>query len=150
MATKAEIEDFLSQRKLAVVGVSRGGKKYGNAAFRELKAKGYQVYPVNPRADVIEGERCYPGLVDLPETVGGVVVVVPPAEAEKVVRDAAKAGIRRVWLQPGAESEDAVRFCEENGLTVIHRECILMFATPTAFYHPAHRGLNSLMGKLPK
>lgn len=86
MTTKAAVRDFLDQRTLAVVGVSRQGKKFGNAAYNELKAKGYQVYPVHPHADTLEGDRCYPSLSALPEPVGGALIVVPPHETEKVVK----------------------------------------------------------------
>jgi predicted CoA-binding protein len=150
MTSKAIVADFVSQRNLAVVGVSRQGKKFGNMAFRELKAKGYKLLPVHPQAEAIEGERCYPSLTALPEPVGGVLVVVPPAETEKVVREAAAAGITRIWMQQGAESAEAIKFCQENGLNAVHGECILMFAEPAAWFHRAHRWIWRLLGKLPK
>lgn len=150
MTSRAAVEDFLSQKTLAVVGVSRKGKKFGNAVYNDLKKKGYRVFPINPKAEVVEGDRCYPNLGALPKPVGGVVIVVPPAETEKVVRDATQVGIRRIWLQQGAESETAIRFCEENGISVVTGECILMFAEPLAFYHRPHRWVWRLLGKLPR
>ena len=150
MSSKAAVTDFVAQRKLAVVGVSRQGKKFGNMAFRELKAKGYRLLPVHPQAETIEGEPCYPSLAALPEPVDGVLVVVPPAETEKVVREAAAAGIKRIWMQQGAESPAAIRFCQENGLDAVHGECILMFAEPAAWFHRAHRWVWKLVGKLPR
>lgn len=150
MTTRAAVDDFLAQRTLAVVGVSRKGQKFGNMAFRELKKKEYQVFAVNPNAEEIEGERCYPGLKALPKEVGGVLIVVPPEQTEQVVRDAAEAGIRRVWMQQGAESESAIRFCEEEGISAVHGECILMFAEPTGFGHRMHRWVWGLLGKLPE
>ena len=150
MTSKAAVEDFLAQKTLAVVGVSRGGKKFGNMAYKELRAKGYQVIPVHPNADSIEGDRCYPSLSALPEQVGGVLIVVPPDETEKVVREAVEAGIRRVWMQQGAESEAAIQTCEEQGVSAIHGECILMFAEPTGFGHRMHRWIWGMLGKLPR
>jgi predicted CoA-binding protein len=150
MTSRGAVGDFVSQRKLAVVGVSRKRMKFGNLAFRELRGKGYKLFPVHPFAEAIEGERCYPSLSMLPEPVDGVLIIVPPAQAEQVVRDAAGAGIRRVWLQQGAESAAAIRFCEENGISAVHGECILMFAEPAAFYHRLHRWVGKLLGKLPR
>jgi len=150
MTSKAIVTDFVSQKKLAVVGVSRQGKKFGNMAFRELKAKGYKLLPVHPQAETIEGERCYPSLAALPESVDAVLVVVPPAETEKVVREAAAAGIKRVWMQQGAESPAAIKVCQDNGLSAVHGECILMFAEPAAWFHRAHRWAWKLLGKLPR
>jgi predicted CoA-binding protein len=150
MTSKAAVADFVSQRKLAVVGVSRKKMKFGNLAFRELKRKGYKLFPVHPHAEQLEGERCSASLAALPEPVEGVLVIVPPAQAEQVVREAAAAGIRRVWLQQGAGSPAAIRCCEENRISVVHGECILMFAEPAAWYHRAHRWVWGLLGKLPR
>ncbi len=137
--TKASVTDFLSQPVLAVVGASRNPQKFGNSIYRDLKAKGYKVLPVNPHAETVDGDPCYPNLAALPETPGGIIVVVPPAETEKIVREASAAKITRVWLQRGAESPEAVAYCAANGMQVISGECILMFAEPAAFYHRIHR-----------
>ena len=72
------------------------------------------------------GDRCYPSLRDLPEPVGAALIMVAPAQTEAVVRDAAAAGIKQVWMQQGAESAAAVKFCQENGISEVHGECILM------------------------
>ncbi len=148
--TQLAVSDFLSQRELALVGISRGGKKFGNMVLKELKAKGYQVHPVHPQAPEIGGQPCWPSVLELPVKVGGVVVVVPPSETEKVVRDIVKAGIPRVWMQRGSESAAAIRLCRENGISVVHGACILMFAEPTVFFHRAHRWVWRMLGKLPR
>jgi predicted CoA-binding protein len=96
MTSRGVVDDFVSQRKLAVVGVSRKRMKFGNLAFRALRGKGYKLFPVHPFAEGIEGGRCYPSLSMLPEAVDGVLIIVPPAQAEQVVRAAAAAGIRAV------------------------------------------------------
>jgi predicted CoA-binding protein len=150
MTSKTAVDDFVSQKTLALVGVSRQPKKFGNYAFRELTQRGYRVFPVHPVAEIIEGEKCYPSLRQLPEAVGGVVAIVPPTQTEKVVREAAAAGIKRVWMQQGAASPDAIRFCQESGISEIHGECILMFASPIKSVHNVHRWVWRLLGRLPK
>jgi hypothetical protein len=149
MTSKQAVEEFIGLPAMAIVGVSRGGKKFGNIAYRELKSKGYRLHIVHPEAETIEGAPCFRSLADLPEPVGGVLVVVPPNQAEETVRQAAAAGIRRVWLQQGAESPDAVRLCEENGMSHVEGECILMFARPR-FPHLAHRWVWGWLGRLPR
>ncbi len=149
MTSRAAVDDFISQEALAVVGVSRDPKKFGSAVYADLKTKGYRVYPVNPKAESIEGERCYPNLSALPEKVGGVIIVVPPQETIKVVQEAKQAGIRRVWMQQGAELQEAVRFCEENGIQAVAGECIFMFVRPAAFFHRMHAWVWGVMGKAP-
>lgn len=150
MLTKAMIEDFISQPTLAIVGVSRHANKFGNIAFRELKTKGYQLYLVHPSGEVIEGVQSYPSLKELPIKVGGVLVSVPPAQAEKVVQEAHIAGIYRIWLQQGAESTSAIEYCQKNGMNVIYKQCILLFAQPLTFFHKPHRWVVQLLGQLPK
>ncbi len=149
MNTKAVVDEFLSQRTLALVGISRGGKKFGNIVLREMTTKGYRILPVNPKAEEIQGEKCFSSLRELPERVGGVIVVVPPAETERVVREAHETGISRIWMQQGAESDSAVEYCRQNGMQEVHGRCILMFAPDAAFPHRAHRFFLGLFGKLP-
>ncbi len=149
MTTRELVNDFLAQKKVALVGASTTGKKFGNLAWKELAVKGYEVFAVHPRAESIAGRPCWRSLADIPEEVGGVVISVPPAETEKVVREVVAARVPRVWLQQGSESAEAIRFCEENGVNVVHGECILMFVEPTAFFHKVHRWLWGLLGKLP-
>jgi predicted CoA-binding protein len=149
MTTRAEVEAFLSGRTLAVVGVSRSGKKFGNTIYRELRGKGYRLVPVHPEAERIEGDRCVRSLGELPGPVDGAVLVTPPAVTEALVEEAAAAGVPRLWLQQGAASERAVALCRERGIPCVHGECILMFAEPTAGIHRLHRWLWRLLGKLP-
>jgi predicted CoA-binding protein len=150
MNSRQAIDDFMSQRTLALVGISRGGGKFGNAIFKELRAKAYRVFPVHPQAFEVQGHSCWPSLLQLPEKVGGVVIVVPPAETEKVVRDVVQAGIPRVWMQQGSESPAAIRHCQENGVQVVSGQCLLMFLEPAAFFHRVHRWFWKILGKLPR
>ena len=151
MVTKREIDEFLAQKTLAIVGVSRGGKKFGNMILKDLTRIGYRLLPVHPEAAEVDGVKAFPSLAALPEPVGGVIVVVPPARTEAVVKEAAAQGIRRVWLQQGAESAAAIKFCEEHGISVVHGECVLMYPKPaTAWFHGAHRWIWDLIGRTPK
>jgi len=149
MTSRADIEEILGQRTLALVGASARGRKFGNVVLAELRAKAYEVLPVHPRASSVDGVPCHASIADLPDRVGALVIVVPPARAEEVVREAAEAGIRRIWMQQGAESDAALRTCREQGLTVVHGECILMFAEPVRSVHRVHRWLWRLLGRLP-
>lgn len=150
MNSKKSVNEFLAQKKIAVVGVSRKKTKFGNAIYKELKQKGYQVFPINPRIIDYEGDTCYPNLLSLPEKIDAVIINVPPAQTEQVVKEVKAAGIKKVWLQQGSQSDTAVKFCEENGIDCVSNECILMFAQPTAFFHRAHKWVWGVMGKLPQ
>jgi hypothetical protein len=149
MTSRSDVQRFVAERTLALVGVSRSGKKFGNMVLKELAGKGYTIYPVHPEAATIDGHRAFRSLADLPTAPGGVVVVVPPAQAAGVVRDAYEAGITNVWLQQGAVSPDAVRYGAEHGMNVVDGECILMFTDPQAWHHRTHRWIWKVLGKLP-
>ena len=130
MTTREAIRNFLDQKTLAVVGVSRSEKKFSYRLYKTLKTKGYQLFPVNPNTARIDEEICFCNIQSLPQPVDGVVIVVPPNQTEKVVKDAVAAGINHIWIQQGAESEEAIGFCKKNGINVIHHQCILMFRRP--------------------
>lgn len=149
MTAKIIVEEFVAQPALAVVGVSRNPQKFGNTVYRELKAKGYRVYPLHPQAETLEGDRAYPDFKSLPEAVGGVWINISPEKSEQAVRDAFAAGIRRVWFQQGAESEAALAFCRQNDIAEVHGECLLMFVRGEAFPHNLHRWVWKVLGKLP-
>lgn len=143
------VRDFVSQRRLALAGVSRSGRKFGNLLLRELKARDYEVVPVHPGASELQGLPCAKSLAELAGRVDGLVVVTPPSEAAKLVREAADAGLGRVWLQQGAESDEAVRIARERGVALVHGHCLLMFLPGTGGIHGFHRLLWRFLGKLP-
>jgi predicted CoA-binding protein len=144
------IDDFLAQRSLALLGVSRDGQTgFGNAVRKELAEKGYTLHVVHPAADRIGDAPCAHSLAEVAGEVGGVVLVTPPAETAKLIDELASLGIRRVWIQQGAESPEVLRRCDELGLAAVHGECILMFAEPTAWFHRAHRWARGTFGDLP-
>lgn len=113
------IDEFLSGRRFAVVGASRDRAKFGNTVLRTYLSSGYEVVAVHPRETEIEGVRCVAGVADLPDDVWGVSIVTPPEITETLVAAIAQRGIRRAWLQPGAESPRALSLARELGLSVI-------------------------------
>ncbi|HLX11333.1 MAG TPA: CoA-binding protein [Bacteroidota bacterium] len=121
-----DVEDFILQTKIAIVGASNDRNKYGNVAYLNLRGKGYTVYPVNPKEQTIEGDKCYASLASLPEKVGGVVIVVPPVVGVRIVQEAYAAGIKRIWFQEGAESDEAVQYCRDHGMSVVTGQCIMV------------------------
>jgi predicted CoA-binding protein len=150
MTSKTTVDDFIAQPVLAVAGASRDSRKFGNAIYRELKTKGYRVFAVNPNAETVEGDPSYKTLADLPEKVGGVVIVTPPTVTEKLVQDAAAAGICRVWMQQGSQSPAAIKFCQDHDLNLVHGECILMYQSNPASFHKFHKFVKELFGGKPK
>jgi predicted CoA-binding protein len=120
------IKEFMAQKKFAVVGATDNPEKYGHQVLVNLKNRDYEVYPVNPRLETVEGMKCYATLSDLPAKVDVVDFVVPPAATESILKECLKLGLTRIWLQPGSESAAAIRFCEDNNLKVVHDVCVMM------------------------
>lgn len=121
------IAAFLDTGPWAVVGASRSRLKYGNKVLRCYLQHNRTAYPVNPHETRIEDVRCYPDLRHLPEQVQAISVITPPGVTEQIVEDAPASGARFMWMQPGAESPEAVARAEALGLTVISGgPCVLV------------------------
>jgi predicted CoA-binding protein len=143
---RAGVQSVLEEKRIAVVGVSRT-RGFGNVALKTLRAGGWEAFPVNPAADRVEGEPCFHSVGQVPGPVGAVVCVVPPVQTEQVVEDCQRAGIRKIWMQQGSESDAAIRRAEQAGMTVVHHACVLMYARPRGF-HRFHAFVERLRGRL--
>ena len=122
------IEEFIGFKRLAVVGVSRNSRKFGAIVYRNMKSRGYDVVPVNPSIDAFDGDTAYPSLQAIPNPVEGAVFIIPPPKVPQGLRDAAAAGIKYVWLQPGAQSNEALAVAEELGLNLVYNACVMVEA----------------------
>jgi len=121
------ITAFLEADRFAVVGASIDRSKYGNKVLRCFQQHGREVYPINARAAEVEGLKAYPSLASLPVPVKAISVITPPAITEQVVQEAAAAGVTHIWMQPGAESNQAIRTAEALGMSVIaNGPCLLV------------------------
>lgn len=120
------ISDFLAQRRFIVAGSFRNESKYAYKIFKMLKDKGYEVYPVHPTIKEVDGQRCYTSVKDVPSEIDVVNLVTPPAVTEKILIECKDKGIRKIWLQPGAENENTITFCKENNMEVVYQVCVMM------------------------
>lgn len=150
MTTKQKIEEFLNQKSIGIVGISKDERKFGNNVYKAMKTAGFNVHAVHPEIQSVAGEKCYPDFNSLPEKPGGVWIAVAPKNALAVLQNVSDAGIKNVWLQRQSESEEAIDFCIKNGINVISKECILMHAEPVKSIHRFHRGINKLFGMYPR
>ncbi len=119
-------EDMMLEKKVwAVVGANDNPEKYGNMIYKRLKSRGYTVYPINPNYDSIEGDRCYKDLSSLPEKPEVIDMVVAPKHGKSIVEEAARLGIKNLWLQPGTYNDELMSMINENGLTAV-KACVLV------------------------
>lgn len=126
MEGRGLIADFVNRRVWAVVGASQDQSKFGYRVYRSLRDAGYVVYPVNLKGGELEGAPVYRTLADLPQPPEVIDLVVPPAVTEQVVKEAHALGLTRIWMQPGAESEAAIDFCQDHGIQAVVDECAMV------------------------
>jgi uncharacterized protein len=142
MTHRELIDDFLAQKRVAVVGVSGNPKDLSRKLFSELCQRGYSVIPVNPKTSELDGQRCFARVQDIVPPVDAALLMTPPEITDQVVRDCAEAGIGRVWMHrgtgKGAVSQSAIAFCEKQGIRVVPGYCIYMFLPKAGFIHRLH------------
>ena len=114
------------ETSVAVVGATDDPTKYGSVIYRDLKRKGYAVFPVNPNRSEVDGDKAYASLDRLPETPTLVNIVVPPSVTVSILKKCLELGLNNVWLQPGAESPESLAFLQEHGFNYLANACIMI------------------------
>jgi predicted CoA-binding protein len=147
--------EFLANKRVAITGVSRQPNGHGsNIVYKRLRERGYEVFPVNPNADEVEGDRCYHDLRSLPDGVNAVVIGTRPEIAETTMRDCVALGIKHVWMHrgPGAGSvsKPAADYGRQHGIAVIDGGCPCMFGPTADIGHKAMRVLFTMNGNVPR
>ncbi len=131
-----EIRAMLTAQSYAVVGASRRPEKYGALVYQALKAAGKTVFAVNPSTETVGGDPCWPALSSLPRVPDVAVMVVAPAMTEAAALECVRLGLRQIWMQPGAESEDAIAICHENSIAVVSGGPCIMVGLRTLQFQP--------------
>lgn len=148
------IEDFLAQKRIALIGVSHKPGSFSLPVFQELIRRGYDVVPVNPHTAEFQGRRCFARVQEIQPPVQAALLMTSPEVTDTVVRDCAEAGISRVWMHrgagQGAVSPQAVEFCRERGIRVVPGQCPLMFLPASGGIHRFHGFIRKLTGRYPK
>jgi predicted CoA-binding protein len=153
---ETKVHDFLSQKRIAVAGVSRDKSHHptGNLIYDRLKKGGHDVFAVNPHMQTFEGDRCYPDLQSIPGGVDGVVIVTRPETTQRIVRDCRDAGVRRVWMHQSfrkgtSVSPEAVEYCRQHDIAVIGGACPMMYGEGADVGHRCMRWMLRFTGGLP-
>ena len=151
------VQDFLAQKRIAVVGVSDKRETGCNAAYQKFKDGGYEVFPVNPRIASFQGDTCYPDLTSIPTKPDAVFILASPKVTDQIVQQCVDLGVKHVWMhcmmgvKPGlaasttSVSQSAVDVCNANGIAVIPGSCPNQYINPDGG-HKFMRGLWNLLG----
>ena len=148
---RAIIQEFIEDKKVAIVGASPNKDNFGRSLIQELSKKDYKVFPVNPKYKEVEGIACVPGVKELPGEVENVILAIPPALTDEVIDQCVGTNVKRVWIircvVRGAYSEKAHKTCQDNGIDVVYDFCPMMFLG--GGIHQFHFWLRKTFGKLP-
>ncbi len=110
----------------AVVGASSNTEKYGYKVLRDLLEKGYKAIPINPKGGYILDQKVFKSLSDVETKPDMAIFIVQPEITEKILEEVKNLGIKKVWMQPGSESEKAIKYCEDNKIDAIHNACVII------------------------
>jgi len=147
--TKKAIETFLGGKKLAVAGVSRDPKKFGHVVYSELKKKGFDVYPVNPSIDNLDGQPVFNSVAAIPADVQHLLVITPKKNTLDVIKQAVEKGISNIWIQQMSDTKESLDYLEGKPVSLISKQCILMWMEPVSGIHKFHRTIKRIFGALP-
>jgi len=148
------IENFLAQKRIALVGISRERLNIGTDLFKALFSRGHEVSLVNPKATEMLGQRCFARVQDIHPAPDAALLLTSPGVTNSVVRDCAEAGVKRIWMYrgggQGSVSTEAVEFCREHGIELVPGQCPFMFLSPVHGVHRFHRFFFKIGGKYPQ
>ncbi len=154
MSSLRQIEDFLSQKRMAMIGVSRDPRDFSRTLFRELAARGYDIVPVNPAVSLVDDRHCYDLIGEILPPVSAALLMTPPEVTEDIVRECVAAKVNKIWLYraigSGSVSQNAVSYCREHHVELVEGYCPMMFLPGTGLVHRIHRFFSKLSGHYPK
>ena len=150
MITKKQITEFFNTKEIAISGVSRDPKKFGNHVFKDLIQKDYKIFPINPNTDKIDEEKCYSSILGLPDGINNLIILTPVHKVDESFQEAIKKGIKNIWIQQKVISKSIKDSAKNNNINLIWNKCIFMFAEPVTGPHAFHRWMLKIFGKLPK
>jgi predicted CoA-binding protein len=127
------IKKFLDKNNtIGFIGATVQKDKWGYKKYKEIKKAGFKVYPINPKYGNIDGDKCFPSLKSLMDFLHKkpdlVITIIPPKITGKIVEQCKSLGVDKIWMQPGSESEESIKFCNDNGIEVVHGICVVVDA----------------------
>lgn len=120
------IEKILDSKLWAVVGATNNQSKFGYKIYKRLKNEGYEVYPVNPVYDEVDGDHCFNSIEEIPRKVDCVNMVVSSSLGRPILEKIKNAGIETVWFQPGTWDSELISYTKSLGINAIYDHCVLV------------------------
>lgn len=153
MTTYKQIEDFLVQKKIAMIGVSRNEKNYTRSLFKELLKRGYEAVPVNPNISEIEGRQCYTRLEEISPIPDAALIFTTSVPLDNLITECVQSGVKHIWVYNGRDKgrlmEHLEEYCRSNNVSFISGFCPFMFLSEGGFIHKFHGFVSRLTGNYP-
>lgn len=149
MVKLKQIEEFIASEPIALIGVSRNPRKFGFAAFKELKDKGMNIIPVNRHATEIYQSKVYPDIGSLPPETKSLIIMTKKNETSNLIKEAKSRGFKQIWIQQGSETPEALQELAGTDINYITKQCIMMYYKPHSV-HKFHAALKRFFGGYPK
>ena len=153
MTKLAQVQSFLEQKRIAIVGVSHDPREISYTLWQEFRQRRYEAIPVNPNLTELDGQRVYAHVQEIQPPVDGVLIMTSARHTDDVVGDCVAAGVKSVWMYggmtPGAKTPTAVATCEQNGIDAVVGLCPYMFLEGSPAFHAPHRFWKKLTGSYP-
>lgn len=150
LITQHQIDHFLQGKTIAIAGASRKEKSFSAQVAKHLEQLGYNIWYVNPNFKTTNAAlNQVSSISELPENVNHVIILTNKSQTEKVMQQTVEKGIKNVWIQQQSETSKALELGRNNGINMIHHQCIFMFTQPSGI-HKFHRQIKHFFGRLPK
>jgi len=153
MTTLELINQFFSQKRIALIGASRNPGDFSRGLMKELLTRGIDVVPVNTRADEIDGKPCAKSIQEVTPEVSAALILTPKDGMMQAVSECASAGVGTVWLfgikGPKEIPAEVIELCARRAMTVIPGYCPYMFLENAGWFHRLHGSFNRLVGAFP-
>jgi predicted CoA-binding protein len=121
----------MSQPTVAIIGASADRSKFSNKSIHAHLKAGYEIFPVHPKEETIEGLKVYRSVLDVAVALDRVSLYLPPTVGVELLDDIAKKGCQELWVNPGAESPELMEKASALGLNTIYA-CSFMDAAAHA------------------
>jgi hypothetical protein len=144
------ISQFLSQKSIALIGFSRNEKSFSRNVYLHLAKSGYEIFPVNPHTESINGNTVYKTVLDIPYKIDAALLLTPKAETLNATKDIVQRGIKNIWIQQFSETPEAIAFCREKDVNLVSGKCLMMYCEPVKNIHGFHRFISKLTGSYRK
>ncbi|MDA3890334.1 MAG: CoA-binding protein [Salinivirgaceae bacterium] len=148
-ANKAQIDQFLAPKKIAIAGVSRDKTKFGHQVFQLLIESNFKAVPINPAASEIDGIPCYDSIMNVNEPFESLLILTPKHYTDDLLENALQKGVSNIWIQKESVGPNTLKIALECKSNIILNQCIFMFIEPIKGVHKFHRFCNRLFGLYP-